>query len=131
MASPLGNNNKENKNSSIINKSVNNNSASKISSSEIINAAIRMIVKRESNNNMSKLFSNATNNSHNKNEVASLIQETNVGSFKDIKNKFENLSNSRNQVPLTPKSIIKKVYNILLIKTSNIWNKKKENKDCV
>ena len=110
MASPLVN--KENKSPFIPNKSINNNnSASKISSSEIISAASRMMNKRESNNNLASATSNgcSNNNVTKRFESASAAaQENPHASFRDIKKKFENLSNAQSQVPLTPKSIIKK-----------------------
>ena len=104
-SSPLVHTNKENKSPFV---KGNTPTPSKISTSEIINAANRMLVKRESNNNLNRLGQSATATT----STTTCSETATACSFKDIKKKFENLSNQAQQhqpsIPMTPKSIIKK-----------------------
>jgi hypothetical protein len=121
MPSPNNNNNtnKENKSPFKPTKSTSTTTtpnASKISTSEIINAANRMIIKRESKQNLNtRLSGSASVPSATGSDVVASCQPETVNactSFNDIKKKFENMSNQQQQqqpsIPLTPKSIIKK-----------------------
>ena len=112
-ASPLNNtnnnNNKENKSPFITKTNTATTSSSKMltpSSNEILNAAQRILNKRQSNNNLQKMSPNSPDilTVSNKNED----NAENGASFKDIKNKFENLINTKKQIQMTPKLIIKK-----------------------